>query len=263
MNIKEYISSGTVESYVLGLASEQERAEFEKLCIQYPELEAARYEFEIALEKAALQLALQPAGGTKEKVMASIRTTDSTDPDNKVIPMHTRTRNNNWLRYVAAASVILLLVSAWFVYDQRAETRALREQVNGFQARIDSINAVNEGLTRDMEMIKDPNVAVVSMVGTQKTPSSADVYWDSTSTNVFLVVKNMPQLPSEKQYQLWAFIEGKPYDLGLFDAPSNNNVILKMKNTRKADAFAITIERRGNGPDPQGPVETYGKKPGL
>ena len=106
--------------------------------------------------------------------------------------------------------------------------------------------------------MKDPNVAVISMVGTQKNPSSANIYWDTTSSNVFLVVKNMPKLPTEKQYQLWAFIDGKPLNLGLFDG-DNKNVILKMKNTQKADAFAITIENRGNGDIPQGQVETQGK----
>ena len=50
MNTQEYISSGIVESYVLGLASEEERREFEKMCNQHPEVLAARNAFEIALE---------------------------------------------------------------------------------------------------------------------------------------------------------------------------------------------------------------------
>jgi len=89
--------------------------------------------------------------------------------------------------------------------------------------------------------------------------SSANVYWDSTSTDVYMVVKNMPKLPSDKQYQLWALIGSKPIDLGLFDPPQSN-VILKMKNAQKADAFAITIENRGNtdGPD-LGQLQSMGR----
>jgi len=48
----------------------------------------------------------------------------------------------------------------------------------------------------------------------------------------------MPKLPNDQQYQLWALIDGKPSDLGVFDA-TDNKVILKMKNTKKAQAFAI------------------------
>ena len=67
MNIKEYISSGIIESYVLGLASEQERAEFEQICLQYPELVAARNEFEEALEKQAFEHAIAPPAGFERK----------------------------------------------------------------------------------------------------------------------------------------------------------------------------------------------------
>ena len=104
-------------------------------------------------------------------------------------------------------------------------------------------------------------MAVVNMVGTEKAPaSSANVYWDSTSQNVYLVVKNMPKLASDKQYQLWALIDGQPKDLGLFDVQDENKLILKMNNTQKADAFAITIETRGNkgGPTLE-QLQTMGK----
>ena len=105
-------------------------------------------------------------------------------------------------------------------------------------------------MTEGEKIMHDPNVMVVNMVGLKGSSSSANVYWDSTSTDVYMVVKNMPKLPSDKQYQLWALIGSKPVDLGLFDLPQSS-VVLKMKNTQKADAFAITIENRGNtgGPD--------------
>jgi anti-sigma-K factor RskA len=44
VNKQEYISSGIVESYVLGLASAEERNEFEQMCSQYPDVLAARNE---------------------------------------------------------------------------------------------------------------------------------------------------------------------------------------------------------------------------
>jgi anti-sigma-K factor RskA len=107
--------------------------------------------------------------------------------------------------------------------------------------------------------MNDPNVTVVNMVGLQKAvPGSASVYWDSTSTNVYLIVKNMPKLPSNKQYQLWALIDGKPVDLGLFDPPQPN-VMLKMKNTQKADAFAISVEDRGDSDGKPAEVQSMGK----
>lgn len=258
MNIKEYISSGIIESYVLGLASEHERIEFEKLCIQYPELVAARDEFEIQLEKKAFEQSIAPSVHIKEKVLSAVRDQDTSVNETKVIDMNTRTRNTGWLRSLAAASIVLLLASAYFAYDFYSKNESLQKSTNQLQSKIDSLTVQMADQKKMMDMVTNPSVTVVSMVGTQQNPSSANIYWDSTSSDVFMVVKNIPKLPTEKQYQLWAFIDGKPADLGLFDG-DKNNVMLKMKNTQKAEAFAITIEKRGNGPTPKGPVETYGK----
>ena len=60
MNVQEYISSGIVESYVLGLASDEERKEFEQMCVQYPDVLAARNGFELVLEKKAMENAIIP-----------------------------------------------------------------------------------------------------------------------------------------------------------------------------------------------------------
>jgi len=77
VNIKEYISGGIVESYVLGLASEQERMEFEQLCLQFPELVAARNEFEENLEKQAFGMAVAPPEHIRENLLSVISKTDS------------------------------------------------------------------------------------------------------------------------------------------------------------------------------------------
>ena len=108
------------------------------------------------------------------------------------------------------------------------------------------MDSVLNKMAEEQKLMSDPNVTVVNMVPMQKgSPSSANVYWDSTSANVYLIVKNMPKLPSDKQYQLWALFENKQIDLGQFN-PKDNKIILKMNSAQKADAFAITIENKGN-----------------
>ncbi len=60
MNIQEYISSGIVESYVLGLAEIEERAEFERMCVAHAEVKAARDAFEASIEQNAVSSAIEP-----------------------------------------------------------------------------------------------------------------------------------------------------------------------------------------------------------
>jgi anti-sigma-K factor RskA len=243
VNIKEYISSGVVESYVLGLLSAQERFEFEQYCETYPELRAARESFELAIEKQAMENAMLPPGGIKERIFSAIQEKPKTS---KIITMEPATPRRSGFSWLAAASVILFLVAGYFAYTFYNKNKKLNESMEALQTKVNEMEEYQK-------IIRDPNVAVVNLVGTTPAKASANIYWDSTSSNVYMVVKNMPQLPSNKQYQLWSIINGQdgklqPNSLGLFDIDpaSNQKVILKMSNVKKADAFAITIEDRGN-----------------
>ena len=249
MNVQEYIESGIIESYVMGLASEPERAEFERLCTQYPELVAARRKFEERLEGYASENAVPPPPEVKVKVLEKIITMQ----DQKEPARSSKDAIRPLLlpRFVAAASILLLIGMGYLYYQTKQENKDLTDTNDRLKTSLDTTrNILQRIVSEQKDVVSNPNVTVVNMVGTQVAPkSSANIYWDSASSNVYLVVKNMPKLPSDQQYQLWALIDSKPKDLGVFDA-TDQKVILKMKNTQKAQAFAITIEQKGGSPSP-------------
>ena len=72
MNIQEYISSGIIESYVLGLADPEERKEFERLAEQYPELRNARDAFGVSLENNMQFASITPPAHIKSKIFSEI-----------------------------------------------------------------------------------------------------------------------------------------------------------------------------------------------
>jgi anti-sigma-K factor RskA len=235
VNIKEYIESGIIESYVMGLASEPERAEFERLCGENPELVEARRKFEERLEAYASDNAVPPPPDVKVKVFKAI--IDMKSP--------AVSRPLGWLKFVAAAAVVLFVAMVYLYFQTRQENRDLSSANDRLRDKVTETDSILRQIIGEQKAISDSNTLVVNMVGTKVAPkSSASVYWDSASSNVYLVVRNMPRLPSDQQYQLWALIDGKPADLGVFDA-KDQKVILQMKNTRKAQAFAITVEKKG------------------
>ncbi|HJT72856.1 MAG TPA: anti-sigma factor [Chitinophaga sp.] len=250
MNLQEYISTGIVESYVLGLASEEESREFEELSAKYPEILAIKRAFEEDLEKHTLSTAaIPPPADGKLRFLETIGTNPSNN-QSKIVNMEnngtTPMRKNNGSRFTTAAAVILLAGCAWFAYRSNIQ----KEELKDLKAKLNTADSVLNQIAAEQKTAKEHTVNVVNMVGTEAAPkSSANVFWDSTSQNVYMVVKNMPKLPNDKQYQLWALIDGKPKDLGVFDV-SDQKFIIKMKNTQKADAFAITIEQKGGSPSP-------------
>jgi anti-sigma-K factor RskA len=101
-------------------------------------------------------------------------------------------------------------------------------------------------------MMKDPSMAIVKMSAVATSPahtSMATVYWNTESKDVYLLVNKLPKPVSDKQYQLWAIVDGKPVDAGTFEMPEGVSFV-KLKTIPKADAFAITLEKKGGSATP-------------
>jgi anti-sigma-K factor RskA len=254
VNTQEYISSGIVESYVLGLANEQERAEFEQNCAQYPEVLEARIALENSLEQSAMANAIAPAQGLKNKIWNAIQ-----ENETKVISMadfKTPVRSINWMKYVVAACLILLAGSVYWNYSLYTKNQKLTNDNSSYVAKLTDYE-------KERDRLK-PNDAIklVSLKGTPDFPKAmTTVYWDSTNHDVYLLVNNLPQPASDKQYQIWALLDGKPIDLGLIENEyfvKQNTLMVKAKNVDKAQAFAITLETKGGNPTPQGQMVVLG-----
>ncbi len=72
MNNKEYIDSGILENYVMGMASHSERDEVEMMAAVNPDIRQEIDEISDALEKYALAHAIKPSPVIKPLLMATI-----------------------------------------------------------------------------------------------------------------------------------------------------------------------------------------------
>jgi anti-sigma-K factor RskA len=252
VNVQEYISSGIVESYVLGLASEEERREFEQMCTQYPEVLAARTSFELALENQAMENAIAPPAELKGKIV------DQIGSMGKIVTMQPASvKKTNWAKYAVAASVVLLAGSLYYNYTLYNKNKNLQNNYNNTVAELNDVK-------KDIQTLNsNPNVKMASLKGLDISPQSyTTVYWDTASHDVYLLANNLPAPPTDKQYQLWALLDGKPIDLGLLDYDlKQKKLLIRMKNAKGAQAFAITLEKKGrsNLSTPEGDMYVSGK----
>jgi anti-sigma-K factor RskA len=112
----------------------------------------------------------------------------------------------------------------------------------------------NADLQKIAGMIDDPSWAIVKLAGTKAQPASKMmVYWNKKKRNV-MVDQSRTVLPTNDpnhQYQLWALVNGKPVDLGVFDVKTDSGqILLEMKAIPEAQAFAVTLEKRGGSASP-------------
>lgn len=235
MNLQDYISSGIVESYVLGLASDEERREFEQMCNQHSEVLEARVAFELAIEKQAMQNAITPSSDLKSKLMEKIST------GAKIVSMPaTPVKKINIWKYAAAACLLLLAGSAYLNLSLSGKNKQLKNDYSQAIAKL-------ADMEKDIKVLtENPTVKMASMKGLPASPASyATVYWDTTTHDVFLLANNLPVPPGDKQYQLWALLDGQPIDLGMLDYDlKQRRLLVRMKNAQNAQAFAITLEKK-------------------
>jgi len=272
VNIQEYISSGIVESYVLGLASNEERLEFEQLCATNAELRQAREAFEISLEQHALDNAVPAPAALKQKIWKDINLGPAgapvvnMQPGDKILQPLTPVRSISFAKFLAAASVILLLGSTllnFYFYNQYKSSAAKLEELIASNQQMATNNTIMHTKLQEyetaLEIIKDTNITVVAMRGQPVAPQSATtVYWNKQTKDVYLLVNGLPQPAAGKQYQLWAIVDGVPVDAGMLNM-NEANALVKMKNIPKAQAFAITLENTGGSKTPTMPIYVVGK----
>ena len=260
MDVQEYILSGIIESYVLGIANLEERKEFERLCAEHPAIQEARDAFELSLENNLLTHAVQPPAFLKSQIFAEIASQEREmlgTPKLRSVRRQDGGAKLGWVRYLAAASVLLLIGSTalnFYFFSQYKEYISKYDELVANENQMVSANQNLQTKLQDYESafsrMKDPVMAVVKMPGTgAHLTSLTTVYWDTHSKDVYLLVNNLPQPAANKQYQLWALVDGKPIDAGIFDIQEGLSFV-RMKNIPQAQAFAITLEKKGGSLTP-------------
>ncbi len=250
MNIEEYISSGILEAYVLGDLSVEEIRDVEAKLKIYPELKEELAKIEATSEQMLLKASITPRASVKTALFEKIES----DKEVPVIPL--RAESMTW-RYAAAASIVFGLFSSFLAYtywsrwqESQSNLAQLLAQNQRIAQDYSTVQNRLEEIETEVRITTNPDFERVVMKGTPNAPQSiASVYWNSRTKEVYLSIQNMKALSKENQYQLWAIIDGKPVDCGVFD--SSIAGLLKMKEAAQfPTTFAVTIEPRGGKSSP-------------
>jgi anti-sigma-K factor RskA len=266
VDIQQFISSGVIEAYVLGIASEDEVRELKSLAAKHPEVAAAIQEIQQTMDDYSSKYAIEPPPELKNQVLSAIEDSGSTVSDNKEAAVESpRTLEfqqgapiaHRSFGFTAAAAVALLMASVVFnfIFWNKSEKAAVElAQVKTEQEKMiaanNSYKLQLQQKTRTIEMAMDPAMKPVMLAGVgAHTENKAMIFWDTRSKEVYLALKNMPPPPAGKQYQLWAIVDGKPVDAGMYTLHEMDGM-QKMKVIPQAEMFAITLEKVGGSPVP-------------
>lgn len=253
--VKEIIDSGQLEAFVLGLLSPDEERQVMNAAKAYPEVQQEIDKIAMDMESIDQSLSINPPAHLKEGIMNDIFA-DSSDTTHSVAPQTDNTKFVFW-RNLAAASIVLAIVSfaaaVYFgnmYYQTDDELRALLTENTRMAEDLQFNNVRLSELEVAFTITSDPRYQKVGLEGLEIQPgASLSVWWNQQSSETFLMVNNLEPLPSDKDYQLWAIVDGQPVDMGVLSDPDQGS-FLKMNDINNAVAFAVTIEPKGGLPSP-------------
>ena len=251
MTVQDLIESGYIELYVMDALPEEESIHLERMAASYPEVRAEIEKVESALHSLAIKQAVTPRPSLKAEILESIGESNAgfhvsdNNPSHSTLTAVTKPAFN--LAQVLPYMLSLILgTAAFYFYSERNKT--LTEQ---------SACAVSDRtkqeeiarLTHTVDILRDPNTKFVQLKGLKLSPQAkVMVYWNKTTKETFLNIADLPQPPADKQYQLWAIVNTKPVDAGVFDLDFQK--VQHMKDFDSVEAFAVTLEQKGGSPTP-------------
>jgi len=268
VDVKEYISSGILESVVLGFASDQERQEVSCLMHIYPEIKTEMMAIEIAFEKMAFDTAVKPAAEMKARVLSSISKEKQLPSEKQEYTEETKivqmagtsaTSEVNPWKWVAAASVVLFIGAASLWITTNNQSNALSDQLAAARkeqienAEVLTAMKIEQERTNSIQaVLTEKSTKNIKMAGMPKDPTaSVKIMWSDNENKAVMLAENITAPPTDMQYQLWAIADGKPVSLGIFDYDEVTNMTDPFEvSMNNISAFAITMEKRGGSPVP-------------
>lgn len=251
MEPQTFIESGIVENYVLGIANVEEMALVEEMCKKSPEVFKFLEQNQTAIGNYAYAYEIQSPLATKNKIFNHI----NMDKETQEIEFKPVSPIKTW--WVAASLVISAASLLGNVYygTQTEKLKSQLAQINKTNNRLTYENLINKANYRSaaeqLSLLHKHGNKTTHLEGTKVSlESSAVIYWNSETKDLYISLDYLPKEPEGKQYQLWAVVKGKPVSAGLIDIGIQSNYLLKMKDVQEADAFAISLEKAGGAISP-------------
>lgn len=248
MNDQEYIAYGALELYALGHGSDEERLEVEARLAQSAELRSELEAIMASLETYGEAHSVQPPTHLKDQIMKKIVSMES---DHKVVVMEpSQDSRTNWLAAASISLLIMSLVGNGFLFSRYSSTKdelsALEQKSSTLAQDLDVTRAQYNSSQKELAMMSGAKTDIIEMSGLPISPESkATIYWDKQTGELYLSVNELPVPQADKQYQLWAIVDGTPVDAGVFEMADLHDGLIKMKSFDHAQAFAVTLEKKG------------------
>ncbi|ALM06483.1 RNA polymerase subunit sigma-70 [Sediminicola sp. YIK13] len=237
--IKIFLDSDLLEKYLIGSTTKEETLQVERYIAMHPEVREMYLELQDNLEAYAKLHAIKTPDGLKEKILSTIKAQNSL--------------RKRFTRYAVAASVAVFIFagSSYFFWDQNQNLMQENTIVsNKIKTLEEDMREQLEDVRNQFIVLNNPLTKKYNVKGNKNARDlKAIAYINPVKKLSYLNVRNLPELPEDKCFQMWAEVNGEMVNLGVIKEITDKEKLLALPYAENAIGY-ITIEQKGGNMAP-------------
>ena len=237
--IRIFLDTDLLEKYLLGTTNTEETLQVERYITMYPEVRKIYNELQDNLETFAKMHAVKAPEGLRTKILHRIKAQNA--------------GRRKFRRYAIAASVAAFLFagSSYFFWNQNQNLQKENTIVNN------KIKDLEEDMRERLEdvrnqfiVLNNPQTRKYMVNGNKKAKElKAVAYINPVKKLAYINVRNLPNLPEDYDYQMWAEVNGEMVNLGVIRNVADKDKLRALPYAKNAVSY-ITIEPKGGNDTP-------------
>ncbi|NNC35021.1 MAG: anti-sigma factor [Croceitalea sp.] len=237
--IRIFLDTDLLEKYLLGATTIEESNQVERYIAMHPEVRKTYDELQENLEAYAKLHAIKAPDYLKNTIQARIK--------------NERKSRSKFFKYAIAASItaFILAGSSYFLYNQNQNLQQENTIVtNKIKDLEQDMKVQLEDLRNQYIVLNNPNTKKYSVMGNKKAKElKAVAYINPVKKLSYINVRNLPQLPENQCFQMWAEVNGKMVNLGVIKQFDDKEKLFALPYDKDAVGY-ITIEPQGGNSTP-------------
>lgn len=244
MTPEEFLNTGLLEEYVLGLLTDAKADKVQAYIAKHPSIENTYIDMQTTVSNLAKSHGIIPPAQVKSKVMQSIGNSNRI-----IIP-----KENNWLKYVTSAIAIILGIISIISYNTikslATELKMEKKAYAELSSDCEKNKEAYETSSRIYAFYKDPNTQSAILKGNEKAPNFELVsHYNKTEGQIALNISSGTDLPNNKMLCLWGDVKGEMILIAKLDPSIQDKIIPFDKNMTSLNVTIEDTQDEINHPD--------------
>ncbi|MEO1485373.1 MAG: anti-sigma factor [Bacteroidota bacterium] len=237
--IQRFLETDTLEKYLLDDTTREESLKAERYIAMYPEVRKVYNELQDNLEIFAKQYAKKTPEGLKEIILHNVG--------------RNRKATKRLYRYAVAASVAIMMLggSAVFFWNQNQSLQQENTLVTNKMKNLEmDMKTQLEDVRNQFIVLNNPDTRKYAVRGKKEGRElKAIAYINPVKKLSYINVSNVPELPEDKCFQMWAEVNGELVNMGVIKQFDDKDKLLALPYADDGIGY-ITVEPKGGNVSP-------------